>query len=826
MDNLTPMQRQYVEIKQKHKDAILLFRLGDFYEAFNEDAKIVSDVLDITLTGRGKGETRVPMAGIPYHAIDNYLYKVVQAGYKVAIAEQLTEPEAGKIVERKVTKIVTSGTFTDSKTLKPDENNYLACIHISKDKKQYYLSLLDLTTGQFILSQFESFKQLVNEIKRACPSEILLSEKFKNVDMGFKNSRLEYLYESDFNLERSYEHLLRQFNTTSLKGFGLEKTDEILVPAGVLINYARENQKTNLEHIINLRKIETSCYMNLDISTIYNLELINNIRDSSNSTTLFKVLNSCLTSMGMRLLRNWILLPLIAKEDITDRLNSVEYFVKNIDKTNLIKNYLKEILDIERLIAKIGTGNINGRDLIGLKYSLIKVKEISEILKDTELSNYLERISKNILYDNYQNIIDLIELSINDECPVDFANGGVIKLGYNEEIDKIKSFRDEGSSFIKNLQQKEVQRTGISNLKIKFNKVFGYYIEITNSHTDKIPSNYIRKQTLVNAERYITPELKEYEDKILTANEKLVELELRVFADVVDKLKDQIQLIQTIAKNIAELDVFINFAFLAVSRNYTKPSFNENKLYIEQGRHPVVEVSKGENYIPNDINLNENGSKILILTGPNMSGKSTYIRQIALISLMAQIGSFVPAKKANLKVFDRIFTRVGASDNLSAGESTFMVEMNETANILNNATKDSLIILDEVGRGTSTYDGVAIAWSIVEYISKKINSITLFATHYHELIKLEEKYSNILNFHVEVIDDSENIIFSHKIVKGGIDRSYGIHVAEMAGVPDQVIKNAKNILSLLEQNKKNSIKVSNTSTKNSQKNIPQFSMFK
>ncbi|MBP9758746.1 DNA mismatch repair protein MutS [Candidatus Dojkabacteria bacterium] len=825
MDVLTPMQKQYMEIKQKHKDAILLFRLGDFYEAFYDDAKIVSDILDITLTGRGKGDTRVPMAGIPYHAIDNYLYKLVHAGYKVAIAEQLTEPEAGKIVERSVTKIVTSGTFTDSKTLRPDQNNFLACVHVSKDKKQNNLALLDLTTGEFELYQFDSFKQLKNEVGRASPSEILLSEKYKNIDMGFRNSRMEYLYDSDFNIQRAYEHLIRQFSTSSLKGFGFKGTEEVLIPAGVLISYSRENQKTNLEHVSKLKQIETANFMNLDTSTIYNLELVSNIRDSSNKNTLFSILNQCSTSMGMRMLRNWILLPLLKKKDIEDRLNSVEYGVKNLDQTNTIKTYLKEILDIERLISRIGTGYINGRDLIGLKYSLLQVRKISELINNTKLPEYIEKLSKIFLYDNYSHIVELIDESINDDCPVEFSNGGIIKTGYNKEIDEIKGFRNEGSEFINNLQQKEIQRTGISNLKIKFNKVFGYYIEITNSHADKIPTDYIRKQTLVNAERYITPELKEFEEKVLTANEKLVTMELDVFTTIVNTLKPHIPLIQTIAKDIAQIDIFINFALLASHRNYVKPSLNNDSLIIEQGRHPVVELMKGENYIPNDIKLNDNKTKIVILTGPNMSGKSTYIRQIALISLMAQIGSFVPAKHANLRVFDRIFTRVGASDNLSAGESTFMVEMNEAANILNNATKDSLIILDEVGRGTSTYDGVAIAWSIVEYINDKIGANILFATHYHELIQLSDSHKNISNFHVAVIDEGENVIFTHKISPGGMNRSYGVHVAQMAGVPNDVILNAKKILSQLENNNKTS-KKSFKKLKNSSINIPQFSLFK
>lgn len=797
MENLTPMQKQYNEIKEKHADAILLFRLGDFYEAFNEDAKVISDVLDITLTGRGKGETRIPMAGIPYHALDNYLYKLVQAGYKIAIAEQLTEAGTGKMVERGVTKIVTSGTFTDTKNLKEDQNNFIAAIYLhEKLPKRFFLAYLDVTTGEFNVQEFENFKDMANEIAKLSPTEILISDKFKSLDLGLKNYRKEYVYDSDFDLARAYEHLTRHLKTPNLKGYGLSETDLNLIPAGVLLSYVKDNQKTELEHINSIRKLENLKYMKLDPSTIMNLELVSNIRSDANNN-LFKVLNHCATSLGMRLLRNWLLMPLIDKNEISRRHDCVEYLFSKPELIAKCEERLCEVMDIERLISRIGTGNINGRDLVGLKNSLIAISAISKILSESKIENDLLKIAKGTALDNYSFVTELIEKSINEECPVVFDHGGVIKKGFNQDIDELKKLRDEGSFFIEKLQEKERERSGISTLKVRYNKVFGYYIEISKANATKVPLDYIRKQTLVNAERFITPELKEFEDKVLTAEEKLIQLEIKQFQEILNQLREYIPVTQLVAKYTAMLDVFVNFANLAIQRKYIRPVFGD-EVVIQNGRHPVVELIKKENFIANDLELSSNNGHIIILTGPNMSGKSTYIRQIALICLMAQIGCFVPAEKAQLRVFDRIFTRVGASDNLSSGESTFMVEMNETANILNNATSNSLIILDEVGRGTSTYDGVAIAWSIVEYIHEKIKAMTLFATHYHELIKLEDKFRDIKNYHVDVLDEGKNIVFNHKIKKGGMDRSYGIHVAQMAGVPKEVINRSNEILKNLE----------------------------
>lgn len=823
MDNLTPMQKQYFALKEKHSDAVLLFRLGDFYEAFNEDAKIISDVLDITLTGRGKGETRVPMAGIPYHAIDNYLYKLVQSGYKVAIAEQLTEPQMGKIVERDITRIVTAGTFSDSKNIKEDQNNYIGCVYISKSKI-YHLALLDVTTGEFRVSSYSSLRGLTNELSKSTPSEILISEKYKhNTPLPPISARIEYVYDSDFTYELASEHLLRHFKLNSLEGYGFKRNEEIVIPAGVLLRYVKENQKTELNHILNLKKYKDTYYMDLDSYTIFNLELLSNIRISQNDTTLYKILNKCSTSMGMRLLRDWITRPLINKQMIENRLDAVQALMNNSSNITSLVTNLKSILDIERLIAKIGTGSINGRDLIGLKNSLIECGELFVNLNLTSNSKYIHKLLLILNPDNYSNVIELINDSINEDCPVDFSQGGVIKAGLDNEIDELKELKTKGHEFLKNLQQQEIKRTGILNLKVKYNKVFGFYIEITKSNIDKVPIDYIRKQTLVNAERYITPELKEYEEKILSAQDKLVELELKKFAEIINNLKSYIQIIQAVATTIAKLDVIVSFVIIARERNYIKPDFSESEYIIKQGRHPVVELIRRENYIPNDINFDNSNQKIALITGPNMSGKSTYIRQAALISIRAQMGCFVPAGSAKLKVFDRIFTRVGAADNLAAGESTFMVEMIETANILNNATSNSLIILDEVGRGTSTYDGVAIAWSIVEYLAEHIKAFTLFATHYHELTRLADRHREIVNYHIKVKDDGSDVVFTHQIARGAMGKSYGVNVAEMAGIPHEITQNAKTILKQLESSD-NKNRVSNN-PKHTSPDVPQFSLF-
>ena len=816
----TPMQQQYNELKEQHKDAILLFRLGDFYEAFNDDAKILSKVLGITLTGRGKGENKIPMAGIPYHSLDNYLHKLVSAGHKVAMAEQLTEAGQGTIVERGVVKIHTPGTYTDEKNLSEQKHHYIGTlyIHSNRNGEDYYLSLLDISIGELFVFHFESIEQIYNAILTHSPAELLLPESLKNSNLSIPNIRKEYIQEDDFDTQRAYEVLTRHFNTKNLKGFGFEDNDKALIPLSVVLRYAADNQKTDLEHVQAMRKIAHSDSMQLDFATIRNLELVSNLRPEQGALSLYDVLNDCKTSMGQRLLRQWILTPLTKKELIEERQEATSYFYSQKELLSNVIDHLGNILDIERLVAKIGTGSIHGRDLLGLQQSLEQVKMLT-----TTLSNFPTNTLLNSLTlgpDNYEHIIDLITKGINEECPVKFDKGGVINDGFNEEIDELRKIQSKGEEYLLDLQTRERKATGIDSLKVKFNKVFGYYIEVTKTHSDKVPEHYVRKQTLVNAERFITPELKEYEEKILHAEDRLLILEREVFAEIVTTIAKDIPVIQALGKFVAHIDVFANFASIALSNNYTQPEITEAKgIHLTKSRHPVVEKIRGHQYIPNNSELGDKNSRLILLTGPNMSGKSTYIRQIALITLMAQIGSYVPAETARIGVVDRIFTRVGASDSLASGESTFMVEMNETSNILNNATEHSLVILDEVGRGTSTYDGVAIAWSIVKYIDQHIKCLTLFATHYHELIELEDTLESVKNYHVHVDDsDTDEIIFTHEIKPGGMDQSYGIHVAELAGIPKQVIQDAKDILGELESNQNDPNNVGNKNFYSAQNN--------
>ncbi|MBD3362183.1 DNA mismatch repair protein MutS [Candidatus Dojkabacteria bacterium] len=809
----TPMMKQYNKLKKENKDAILLFRLGDFYEAFDDDANTISKILGITLTGRGKGENRRPMAGIPFHSLDNYLPKLIKAGKKVAIAEQLSEPKPGEIVERDIIKIHTSGTYTNEKNLQEEKNHFISCIHINKKKKIYLLALLDLSTGEFFSESFNDYNGLLNNLFIYNPAEILVSKSFEKTDLKLDNFKVEYIWDDDFDLKRSYEILLKHFNTTSLKGFGISKTNNEIIPLGVLLRYALENHKTKLQHVTKVQIKDKTNLMNLDFETVRNLELVQNIRDEGDPLSLFEVLNRCMTSMGKRKLYKWIIAPLIKYSEIDYRLNIVDFFYRKIDLTNELKDTFNEILDIERIISKIGTGSINPRDLLGLEISLKSCKSIFQVLNNLKQNEILKKMISNINPDNYNHVINLINKSIQEDCPVKFDKGGIIKDGYNNEIDELRDIVSHVEDYLLQLQKEEQEKTGIDSLKIKFNKVFGYYIEITKSNIDKVPDRYTRKQTLVNSERYFTPELKKYEEKIISAEEQLIELEKEVFDTIIEEISEFINQIIETANKIAELDVYTNFALLSKERNYVKPEIikDTNDISIKNSRHPVVELIKKHEYIPNDIILNENGS-LIILTGPNMSGKSTYIRQVALNILMAQIGCFVPCDEAKICIVDRIFTRVGASDNLAAGESTFMIEMNETANILNNATKNSLIIIDEVGRGTSTYDGVAIAWSVVEYIHEDIGAKTLFATHYHELINLEKKFIKVKNLHVDVDESGDSIIFTHDIKAGGVDQSYGVHVAEMAGVPTKVIRRAKAILEGFEKSNKSTIKKNKKST--------------
>lgn len=804
----TPMMQQYNRIKKAHPDMILLFRLGDFYEAFNDDAKDISKILGITLTGRGKGENRTPMAGIPHHAMKKYLKKLVESGRKVAIADQVEEAQPGKIVDRQVTKIITAGTISDAEYLDDSTNNYLAAIYRNKGKRKmeqekFYLSYCDLTTGEFRTLQLTSKKALKNELYRLSPGEILVSESQTDLPKDtLSSSHMNFNVQSSedalWQLDQQITLLQQHFNVTSLKGFGYSDADEELIPAGVILDYLKQTQKTDLEHISSIQKLNNTDYMKLDPATIVNLELVWPIRPENSKATLFAILNNCQTAMGQRKLRSWILHPLVNQEKIQKRLDAVEELLRDPIKTNELQEILDNYCDLERIVSKLGTGSINARDLLSLKQSLSKTLEIFELASNYKQSliNPSSKINKQEI-DSIKKLIDLLDKAIVEDPPVTITEGGMINNGFNEELDEIHLMQKEGKNWLKKLQESEAEKTGITNLKVKFNNVFGYYIEVSKSNLDKVPENYIRKQTLVNAERFIIEELKTWETKILNADSQASELEYKIFQSLKQNVSKHISLLYKIAETISDIDVIANFALIAREMSYTKPKFSD-QLVLKNSRHPVVERFLEDQFVPNDLELNDAQSTIL-LTGPNMSGKSTYIRQIAIIALIAQIGSFVPAQAAQLPVFDNIFTRVGASDSLSTGESTFMIEMNETANILNNATEDSLIILDEIGRGTSTYDGVAIAWSIIEFIQQQLKAKTLFATHYHELIKLEQKFDSLANYKVDIREDQDGIIFSRKVVRGSTDKSYGVFVASMAGVPEEVIKNAKKILENLEE---------------------------
>lgn len=798
---MTPMQEQYQKIKEEYKDFVILFRLGDFYETFNDDAITVSKVLGITLTSRGKDANKTPLAGIPYHALANYMPKLVESGLKVVIAEQMEEPVPGKLVERKVTKVITPGTVMDENSLDSSRNNYIACIY-KNTESEYLLAYCDLTTGLFEVFQTDSAAKLKIELNKINPAEILTANKDFDFVKNIINKPIEREDDSKFEINYALECLLSQLGVLSLKGFGLSDEDPLVIVAGVLISYLKQCQKGEIKHIKSVKKYTYSDYMLLDPETIRNLELIYST-SGNDKNTLYNVLNDCNTPMGKRNLRKWILYPLINEQKLNDRLESVSTFFENPILTGDIESMLTQVSDIERIAGRIGTSSANPRDLISLKYSLLKVNEIIEFLSKNTNSirlNYLVDMfngESSELKKCVMNVIDTIERSIDDEPSASLNDVGIIKTGFNSEIDEIRSLRQNTKKILAQMQTDEVSKTGITSLKISFNQVFGYYIEVTKTHLSKVPENYIRKQTLANAERYITPELKKLEEKILSSEEKLIKLEQEVYINIRNQLADNLEEILETADIVAEIDCYVSFAKVAKRNRYIKPTLeNKNQLIIDNSRHPVIEQIVSE-FTSNSVEFNENNI-IHILTGPNMSGKSTYIRQIALITLMAQIGSFVPAEKMNWSIVDRIFTRVGATDNLSKGESTFMVEMNETANILNNATKNSLIILDEIGRGTSTYDGVAIAWSIIEYIYEAISAKTLFATHYHELINLETQYKGISNYNVEVLEVNGDILFKHKIIKGGTNRSYGVHVAKLAGIPDGVLEKSNRILKAFE----------------------------
>ena len=801
MAGLSPMMTQYVETKKQYPDCILFYRLGDFYEMFFEDALTASKELEITLTGKECGlEERAPMCGVPYHAVDSYLYKLVQKGYKVAIAEQMEDPKLAKgLVKREVIRVVTPGTITSSQALDETKNNYLMGIVYIGDT--YGISTCDMTTGDYLVTEVEGERNLLDEIHKFAPSEIICNEAFymSSIDLDdLKNryhvavSSLDSHYFSDDSCRKV---LKEHFHVSTLDGLGLADYDAGVIAAGAVMEYLYETQKNSLAHIVTITPYTTGQFMIIDTSTRRNLELVETLREKQRRGSLLWVLDKTKTAMGARLMRTMIEQPLIRKEQIIERQNAIEELNMSYISREEIREYLGPVYDLERLIGRITYKSANPRDLIAFRNSLKMLPFIRDILKEFH-SAVLKEIHEDM--DPLQDLYDLIERAIVEEPPIVTREGGMIKEGYNEEADKLRHAKTEGKTWLAELEARERDKTGIKNLKIKYNKVFGYYFEVTNSFKDLVPDYFIRKQTLANAERYTTDELKNLEDIILGAEDKLFSLEYDLFCDVRDQIAGEVNRIQTTAKAIAGLDVFSSLSLVATRNNYVKPKINEKgTIHIKNGRHPVVELMlKDDLFVANDTVLDNNKNRISIITGPNMAGKSTYMRQTALIVLMAQSGSFVPADEADIGVCDRIFTRVGASDDLASGQSTFMVEMTEVANILRNATRNSLVILDEIGRGTSTFDGLSIAWAVVEYISntRVLGAKTLFATHYHELTELEDTMSGVTNYCIAVKEQGDDIVFLRKIIKGGADKSYGIQVAKLAGVPDQVITRAKELV--------------------------------
>ena len=801
MAKLSPMMVEYKKTKEQYPDCILFYRLGDFYEMFFEDAVTVSRELSLTLTGKECGlEERAPMCGVPYHAVESYLTKLVQKGYKVAIAEQMEDPKLAKgLVRREVIRVVTPGTLTSSQALDETKNNFLMGIVYLGDC--FGIASCDITTGDFFVTEVQSERELLDELAHFTPSEIVCNQAFfmSGIDMDeLKNRCQAYISALDprfFSDDGCRRILKEHYRVASLDGLGLGDCPTGVIAAGAVMQYMYETQKSDLSHITSITPYSTGQYMVLDVSTRRNLELLETLREKQKRGTLLWVLDKTRTAMGARLLRSFIEQPLIRKEAILERQNGVEELNLNYISREEIREYLNSIYDLERLIGRISYKTANARDLLSFKSSLDMLPYIRDLLREFT-SPVLAQICEDL--DPLEDLRDLIASAIVDEPPLSVREGNMIREGFNGEADQLRNAKTEGKTWLAELEARERDKTGIKNLKIKFNKVFGYYFEVTNSFKDLVPEYFVRKQTLVNAERFTTPELKELEDVILGAEDKLVSLEYDLFCQVRDQVASQVVRIQKTAKAIASIDVFTSLSLVATRNNYVKPKINEKGvIQIKNGRHPVVELMlRDDLFVANDTCLDNGKNRISIITGPNMAGKSTYMRQTALIVLMAQIGSFVPADEANIGICDRIFTRVGASDDLASGQSTFMVEMTEVANILRNATKNSLLILDEIGRGTSTFDGLAIAWAVVEYIcnTKVLGAKTLFATHYHELTELEGTLSGVNNYCIAVKEQGDDIVFLRKIVKGGADKSYGIQVAKLAGVPDPVIRRAKELV--------------------------------
>ncbi|MBQ5976481.1 MAG: DNA mismatch repair protein MutS [Bacteroidales bacterium] len=791
--------RQYAELKKRFPDAMLLFRVGDFYETFSSDAIKASSILGITLTRKASGNvTYTELAGFPYHALEQYLPRLVRAGQRVAICEQLEDPKTAKgLVKRGITELVTPGVSYNDMVLEVKENNFLCGLHLSD--KVHGVSFLDVSTGEFFVAQGD-IHYIDRLLQNFAPTEVVLQRKhlrrFQELfpEKYYTNTFDDWVFTADF----AQELLLKQFGTTSLKGFGVEELEMGIIASGAVLYYLQETQHDRTQHICKLTRVEEDKYVWLDKFTIRNLELIHSANE--NARTLIDVIDQTLTPMGARLLRRWMVMPLKEVATIEQRLSVVDQLVLNMDLSDRLRQHVRGIGDLERLISKAAVGRINPRELLQLKRSLQEIEEVKKLCGQFErpaLARFGEQLN------GCHEIYELIEREICEEAPVKVEKGGVIADGVDAELDELRSLAVTGKDYLSDLQQRESERTGIPSLRVGFNNVFGYYLEVTNTHKDKVPSDWVRRQTLTNAERYITPELKEYEGRILGAEERIQAIEGRLYQQLLQTLTEYVQPIQYNAQLIAQLDCLQSFASVALANNYCRPELNEGMVIdIKEGRHPVIETQLplGEKYVSNNVHLDNENQQIIIITGPNMSGKSALLRQTALIVLLAQMGCYCPAEAATIGVVDKVFTRVGASDNISSGESTFMVEMNETASILNNVSDRSLVLLDEIGRGTSTYDGISIAWAITEYLhdNGKVRPKVLFATHYHELIEMADQYDRIENFHVSVKEVGNKVMFLRKLEPGGSEHSFGIHVARMAGMPPQVLKRAHDMLDLLE----------------------------
>jgi len=806
MTDLTPLMKQYREIKRQHQDAILLFRMGDFYEMFDQDAVTASKVLEITLTARNKSKgIETPLCGFPYHAVDGYIAKLIRRGFKVAVCEQVEDPKLAKgIVKREVIRVVTPGTVLDSNLLDAKDNNYLASLYPAKNG--FGLSFLDISTGDFSVAEIdgaENLAELDTMLARFTPREIVLPRAYQTAP-GLSGLLRQYTQAINgyddwtFDYETAYRALLDHFKVASLEGFGCSGMKAGISASGAALRYIEETQKTGLANIRRMTPFRANEHMVIDASCQRNLELVRNIYDGSARGTLLSVLDHTVTSMGGRKLREWLLNPLMDAGEIERRLDAVAEFKNDHQFRSELRTALGTVYDLERLISRVSLGAANARDLLALKQSFSSLPAIHKLLS---------RCNSRLVYDMAEDWDDLaevhevIESAIHDDPPYTLREGRLIKKGHSKELDELRSISSEGKGFIAGIELRERERTGISSLKVSYNRVFGYYIEVTRTNLANVPQDFIRKQTLANAERFITPELKEYEEKVLGAEEKILDLEYRLFQKVREAVAASCVRIQDMARRLAILDCLVSLAETAAKNNYARPSIIEGDiLKITEGRHPVVELlTPEERFIANDTLLDSEENQLIILTGPNMAGKSTYMRQVAVITLMAQMGSFVPAREAQIGIADRVFTRVGASDFITRGQSTFMVEMNETANILNNATDRSLIILDEIGRGTSTFDGISIAWAVAEHIHTKIRARTLFATHYHELTELALTMDRVKNYTVAIKEWNDQIIFLRKVVEGGADKSYGIQVARLAGLPQSVIRRAKEVLANLEK---------------------------